>query len=214
MGNKRSGIFFARAGTLQPRRFSALRANVIMFEAAHDFRNAAAIASNLSETELSCGSVGAAIAAAAKSVEYADRGGHEFQMMVGRAGHADALRAAGQAAKAEELFADAERRQRESLHNIRCSIPSEVISTAISCCRGASGQRALHRAEEISKVRLRAAELVGRVTRYPDTRSRNSRTRAHGRHGPQFTLEFGKGGTQHWSSPQSGRRWPTCRWNK
>ena len=75
--------------------------------------NAAIAASNLSETELLFGDIAAAVATAETSVALADRAGDAFQMMVNRATQADALHAAGEWEKAEGLFADAERRQRE-----------------------------------------------------------------------------------------------------
>ena len=79
-----------------------------------DWRNAAAVASNLSETELIVGEVAAAVATAKQSVSFADRSGDEFEMMSDRAMNADALHAAGQREEAEHLFADAERRQQKS----------------------------------------------------------------------------------------------------
>jgi tetratricopeptide (TPR) repeat protein len=48
-----------------------------------------------------------------RGVANADRGGDLWQMMTARANHANALHFAGQRAKAEALFADAERRQTE-----------------------------------------------------------------------------------------------------
>ncbi len=78
-----------------------------------NFDNAATGASNLSETELLVGEIAAAAATAEQSIAFADRGNNEFQMMVNRGIHADALHAAGQREKAEILFADAERRQKK-----------------------------------------------------------------------------------------------------
>ena len=75
------------------------------------------------------GSLAAPVAAASttaeKSVALADRSGDVFQMMINRTTHADALHAAGEWEKATDLFADAERRQREwqpefpSLYSLR-----------------------------------------------------------------------------------------------
>ena len=92
----------------------AMRAGLQMREAAQDWRNAAISASNLSQTELLVGEIAAAVKTAEKSAGLADRNGQEFQMMVNRTTHADALHAAGDREKAAGLFADAERRQRES----------------------------------------------------------------------------------------------------
>jgi len=91
----------------------AMRSGLQMEEAVQDWRNAARAASNLSQTELLVGEIAAAVATAEKSVAHADRSGDGFQMLVNRATHANALHAAGQREKAEGLFAEAERRQRE-----------------------------------------------------------------------------------------------------
>jgi hypothetical protein len=76
-----------------------------------DWRNASALASNLSAAELLIGEVAAAVASAEQSVAYADQSGNEFQMMGLRTTHAAALHAAGRLEEAEGLFADAEGRQ-------------------------------------------------------------------------------------------------------
>ena len=91
----------------------AWRACLQMEQAAHDWTNAAISTQNLSQTELLLGEIAAAVATAEKSVPLADRGDETLQMMVSRAAKADALHAAGEWERAEALFADAERRQRE-----------------------------------------------------------------------------------------------------
>ena len=91
----------------------ALRAGLKMEVDSGNWRNAAIGASNLSGIELLVGEVAAAVATAEQSVAHADRSGDEFQAMVSRGIHADALHAAGQRERAEILFADAERRQKK-----------------------------------------------------------------------------------------------------
>jgi len=92
---------------------AALHAGLRMYEEQENWRNAAAVASNLSETELLVGKVAAAVATAEQSVAFADRSRSKFLMRESRASHADALHAAGEREKAERLFADAERRQQK-----------------------------------------------------------------------------------------------------
>lgn len=89
----------------------ALLATMRMEEHRKNWSNAAIAACNLSETQLLVGEIVAAIASAARSVDLADRGGDEFDMMDHRTLHAAALHAAGQDEKASHLFADAQQRQ-------------------------------------------------------------------------------------------------------
>ena len=91
----------------------ATRTSLRMAEEAQNWTNAAISASNLSQTEQLVGEIAAAAATAEKSVAVADRSGNAFHMLTNRAGHANALHASGQREKAERLFADAERQQRE-----------------------------------------------------------------------------------------------------
>jgi tetratricopeptide (TPR) repeat protein len=63
--------------------------------------------------ELLVGEVAAAAATAEKAVALAYRAGDAFRMMLYQTTQADALHAAGEWEKAEDLFADAERRQQE-----------------------------------------------------------------------------------------------------
>jgi hypothetical protein len=91
----------------------AERAGLLLSEAEEDWKNAAISASNLSEAELQVGEVVASAVSAKRSVELADKGGDNFDMLDHRTVHAAALHAAGRYTEAEELFADAERRQRE-----------------------------------------------------------------------------------------------------
>ena len=89
----------------------AMRTALRMFEG--HWRNAAPVASNLSQTELLFGQVAPAMVMAKKAVALADRARGAFQMRLNRATRADALHAAGEWDKAAALFADAERRQRD-----------------------------------------------------------------------------------------------------
>jgi hypothetical protein len=91
----------------------AMRTGLQMWEAAGFWENAAIAASNLSQTELFIGDIAAALATAGQSVALADRAGVASQMMINRATQADAAHAAGEWDKAADLFANAERRQRE-----------------------------------------------------------------------------------------------------
>ncbi len=92
----------------------AMRATLQMHEHAQWWKYAAIAASNLSETELFVGQVADALSTAKKSVVLADRAGDEYQIAVNRTTLAHALHVASECEKATDLFADAERRQRES----------------------------------------------------------------------------------------------------
>ena len=92
----------------------AMRTTLQMHEQAQWWKYAAIAASNLSETELLVGQIADALATAKKSVALAHRAGDEHQIVVNCTTLAHALHAAGEWEKATDLFADAERRQRES----------------------------------------------------------------------------------------------------
>ena len=92
---------------------SSMRAALLLWEAMKDWKNASIEASNLSETELLLGDTTAAIAMAKKAIGDADRSDHIFRTVYCRITHAEALHATGEWEKATDLFADAERRQRE-----------------------------------------------------------------------------------------------------
>lgn len=96
-----------------PEALPAQRASLKMTEEAGDWSNAAIYASNLSEVELVVGEVAAAVATAERAVENADRSDDAFHMISRRTTQAGALHAAGRREEAEQLFVDAERRQRE-----------------------------------------------------------------------------------------------------
>ena len=80
-------------------------------EEALNWKHAATAASNLSQTELLVGEIGAATAAAEKAVAFADRAGSASEARWTLTALADSLHAAGEWEKAETLFSDAERRQ-------------------------------------------------------------------------------------------------------
>jgi len=78
-----------------------------------NWENAAAAYSNLCELHLTLGNISEAIAAAQKSIDFADRSGDAFQRMVNRIALADALHQSGALADSARLFQDAERIQAE-----------------------------------------------------------------------------------------------------
>jgi hypothetical protein len=79
-----------------------------------EWKSAAAMASNLSELELTLGDVAAAVGDAEQSVTYAERSGHPGRRLITLTTHADALQRAGQRAKAEARFREGEALQSES----------------------------------------------------------------------------------------------------
>ncbi len=89
----------------------AMRASLRMSEETQNWRNAAADASNLTQTAQLVGDVTAAVAMATTGAAYANRGRNPGQMVALRADHAAALHAAGELQRAADLFADAERMQ-------------------------------------------------------------------------------------------------------
>jgi tetratricopeptide (TPR) repeat protein len=105
--------FYLRSQGRLEEALASMRAGLRLEEGLQDWKNAAISASKLSQTELVAGEIAAAVATAEKAVAHADRSGDAFQMQVRRAGEADALHAAGELQQAANLFADADRRQRE-----------------------------------------------------------------------------------------------------
>ena len=89
----------------------AMREGLRRPEEALNWKHAATAASNLSQTELLVGEIGAATAAAEKAVAFADRAGSASEARGTLTALADSLHAAGEWEKAETLFSDAERRQ-------------------------------------------------------------------------------------------------------
>jgi TIR domain-containing protein len=91
----------------------AMRAAIPIAERAQHWSNAAAIASNLSETELHAGDVAAAVATAEHCVALAERCGDEFELLLNVTTYADSIHAAGRRDAAARTFADAEQRQKK-----------------------------------------------------------------------------------------------------
>lgn len=75
---------------------------------------AARVASNLSELEVTLGRLPEAVADARRAITFADRSGDAFQKMSKRTTAADALHQSGQQEEAAALFAEAETLQQES----------------------------------------------------------------------------------------------------
>jgi len=82
-------------------------------EKAKQWKNAAIVASNLSELELTLGKVKEAVADGAQAVTFADRSGDEFTREVNLTTHAEALHQAGRRQRALPLFKEAEALQAE-----------------------------------------------------------------------------------------------------
>lgn len=97
------------AETVDPMRIALERK---VFEG--DWRNAAVVASNLSELWLMVGDVSSAVRQAGQCVELADRSRDAFARLYGRTTLAAALQAAGTAGMAVNAFAEAEGMQEES----------------------------------------------------------------------------------------------------
>jgi tetratricopeptide (TPR) repeat protein len=107
-----AGIYLRAQGRLQEA-LEAIRAALKMREEDRDWLNAAAVASNLSQTELLIGEVTAAAMSAQTAVALAHSRADASLMAVVRTSHANALHAAGEWQKASNFFADAEWRQWE-----------------------------------------------------------------------------------------------------
>ena len=78
-----------------------------------DWKNAAISGGNLSELEVTLGRLTDAVADARRSVTHADQSADAFERMARRTDLADALHQSGRRAEAGELFAEAERMQKE-----------------------------------------------------------------------------------------------------
>jgi class 3 adenylate cyclase/tetratricopeptide (TPR) repeat protein len=90
-----------------------MRAGLKMRVKQEAWKNAASVASNLSEVELTLGKVAEAARDAEQSVTYADLSGDTFQRMLNRTTHADALHQAGRRDEALTMFREAEQTQTE-----------------------------------------------------------------------------------------------------
>ena len=90
-----------------------MRAGLERYVAQESWKEAAGVASNLSELELTLGDVSAAVEDAERSVEFADRSGDAFLRMFSRTTLGDALHQAGRLDEALERFEEAEALQAE-----------------------------------------------------------------------------------------------------
>lgn len=90
-----------------------MRAGLEMRVNQKNWRQAAIVAGNVSELELTLGELGAAVSDAAQAVTYADQSSDAFQRMGNLTTHADALHHAGRLAEALALFREAEAIQAE-----------------------------------------------------------------------------------------------------
>jgi hypothetical protein len=90
-----------------------MRAGLAMRIRQENWKQAAIVASSLSELELPLGDLAGAVRDAEQAVIYADRSGDAFQRMSKRTTHADALHQAGQPDAATVLFCEAEAMQAE-----------------------------------------------------------------------------------------------------
>ncbi len=104
----RLGALGRLSEALQPMR-STLELNV----ASGRWQNAAAVACNLSDLEVTLGRLPDAVTDARQSIRHADQSGDAFQRISNRNTAADALYQSGQRAEAGTLFAEAERLQQD-----------------------------------------------------------------------------------------------------
>jgi hypothetical protein len=136
-------------------------------ESSEDWLNAAIGASNLSQTKLLVGEIAGACATGERSVALADRSGHESQIMINRATHADALAAAGERGDAQRLFGEAEARQRNlqpgspTLYSLRgyrfCDF---LLANGDFATARVRARQALPRAEQNKDVRCIALDTL------------------------------------------------------
>ena len=90
-----------------------MRAGLEKFVTQENWKNAAGMANNLSELELTLGEVAGAVGDAEQSVSHADRSGNVVMRMITATTHADALHQANRRAEAETHFREAEQMQAE-----------------------------------------------------------------------------------------------------
>jgi tetratricopeptide (TPR) repeat protein len=102
-----------------------MRAGLVNQVQRQSWTNAAAVASNLSELELTLGEIAGAVGDAEQSVTHADRSGDAFQRIASRTTHADALHQAGRRVEAEARFHEAEQMQakRQLAYSLLYSLP-------------------------------------------------------------------------------------------
>jgi hypothetical protein len=151
----------------------AIRACLRPDEEAENWTGAAVSASNLSETELLASEIAAAVETAEKATAYADRAHHAFLMIATRTIQGEALHAAGEWAKSEGLFANAERRQ----GGMAAGDPIAVCDEWVSLLRPAAHAGATGRCARSGGGDPRAAQQTGAPyrARHIDARPRASR---------------------------------------
>src|SRR5262249_1721076 len=93
--------------------FEPMRAGIELATRLGNWRQAAIVACNLSELELTLGEVAGAVGDAEQAGTYADRSGDAEMRMIMRTTSADALHQAGRRAEAATLFREAEQMQKE-----------------------------------------------------------------------------------------------------
>jgi tetratricopeptide (TPR) repeat protein len=98
---------------------TAYYAALTMAGAVEEWKSAAASATSLSRTYLLTGDVQSAIDCAANSVRCADRSDDDLQIVWSRAAQACAIHAAGRIKEAEQVFSEAEERQRAKQPSLR-----------------------------------------------------------------------------------------------
>ena len=91
-----------------------MRCTLDLYARTEKWKHAAAVASNLSQLELTLGRVSDSVESARRSVDFADRSKDAFQRMTKRVCAADALHQFGDSDEAAKLFATAETMQREN----------------------------------------------------------------------------------------------------
>jgi len=129
-----------------------MRAGLDMSVKQEDWNNAAIIAGNLSELELTLGQVAGAVGDAEQAVTYADRSADAFWKMGTRTAHADALHQAGLRAEAEARFREAEEMQakRQPDYPLLYSLPGfRYCDLLLSAAERQAGKGAGMRQEEV-----------------------------------------------------------------
>ncbi|MFN0205217.1 MAG: DUF4062 domain-containing protein [Planctomycetota bacterium] len=142
-----------------------------------NWANAAVVANNLSELELTLGEVERAVVEAEQSVIYADRSGDAFKRVSKRTTHADALHQAGHRAEAEPRFSEAEQMQTEHqpdyplLYSARGFKYCDILLAAPEhaawqrCLTNKAQPLTLHHSESCQAVFQRAAQTITWVTK-------------------------------------------------
>jgi hypothetical protein len=135
-----------------------MRASLEMRIDIEDWRQAAIVASNLSELELTLGNVALAVGDAEQSVTYADRSADPFERMTERTTHADSLHHAGRRSAAATRFREAEQMQAEH----QPDYPLLYSTSGFRYCDLllAAPERAAWQVMQNSEFRIQKSELV------------------------------------------------------